>query len=48
MVDAIVVGFAEYAIYCGLIFMDKRHTAKSMKIYIAKISMHTVGAMPRC
>ena len=33
MVDTIVVGFAKYASYYGLIFMDKRHTMKSMKIY---------------
>ena len=30
VVGTIVV---EYASYCGLIFMDNRHTMKSMKIY---------------
>ena len=29
----IAVGFTKYASYCGLIFMDKRHTMKSTKIY---------------
>ena len=32
MVGTIVVGFAKkYAGYCGLIFVDKRHTTKSTK-----------------
>ena len=34
VVGTIVVGFAKYASYCGLIFIDKRYTTKSMKIYI--------------
>ena len=29
-----IVGFAKHASYCGLIFVDKRHTTKSMKISI--------------
>ena len=33
VVDTIVVEFAKYASYCGLIFIDKRHTTKSTKIY---------------
>ena len=33
MVGTIVVGFTKYASYCGLIFVDKRHTMKSTKIY---------------
>ena len=28
---AVIVGFAKDASYCGLIFVDKRHTMKSMK-----------------
>ena len=28
-----IVGFANYASFCGLIFVDKRHTSKSTKIY---------------
>ena len=32
VVGTIFVKF-EYASYCGLIFMDKNHTTKSMKIY---------------
>ena len=40
MEGTIIVGFAKYA---GLIFMDKRHTTKSTKIYTPqKISMHTI------
>ena len=31
---------AKYASYCGLIFMDKRHTMKSMKIYAAQKFLH--------
>ena len=34
MVGTIVVGFAKYATYCELTFMNKRHTTKSTKIYI--------------
>ena len=33
VVSTIVVRFTKYASYCGLIFVDKRHTMKSMKIY---------------
>ena len=33
MVGTIVVRFAKYASYCGLIFVDKRHTTKFTKIY---------------
>ena len=33
MVGTIVVRFAKYASYCGLIFVDKRHTMKSTKNY---------------
>ena len=36
LVVTIVVGFANYASYCGLIFMDKRNTTKSMKIYTSR------------
>ena len=32
MVGTMVVGFAKYASYCGLIFVGKRHTTKSAKI----------------
>ena len=28
-----IVRIAKYASYCGLIFVDKRHTMKSMKVY---------------
>ena len=28
-----IVRFVKYASYCGLIFVDKRHTKKSTKIY---------------
>ena len=34
MVGTIIVRFAKYTSYCGLIFVDKRHTMKSTKIYI--------------
>ena len=30
------MGFAKYANCCGLIFMEKRHTMKSIKIYTVK------------
>ena len=33
VVGTIVVRFAKYASYCGLIFVDKRHTTESTKIY---------------
>ena len=33
VVGTIAIGFAKYASYCGLIFVDKRHTMKSTKIY---------------
>ena len=33
VVDMIIVRFAKYASYCGIIFVDKRRTMKSMKIY---------------
>ena len=36
VVGTIVVGFAKYASYYGLIFVDKRHTTKSMKIYTSQ------------
>ena len=42
MEGTIVVEFAKYASYCGLIFVDKRHTIKSMKIYKSK-NFHTYG-----
>ena len=42
MVGTIVVGFAKYASYCGLIFVDKRRTMKFMKIFIPQISTHTL------
>ena len=32
MVRIIIVGLAKYASYCGLIFVDKRHTMKPTKI----------------
>ena len=32
-VGTIIVRFAKYASYCGLIFVDKRHTMTSTKIY---------------
>ena len=31
VMGTIVVRFAKYARYCGLIFVDKRHTTKSTK-----------------
>ena len=31
LVGTIIVGFAKYASYCGLSFVDKRHTMKSTK-----------------
>ena len=34
MVGTIVVRLAKYASYCVLIFVDKRHTTKSTKIYM--------------
>ena len=40
MVDAVVVGFTKYASYCGLIFVDKRHTMKSTKIYAPRKFLH--------
>ena len=33
VVGTIIVRFAKYASYCVLIFVDKRHTTKSTKIY---------------
>ena len=36
----IIVGFAKYASYCGLIFVDKRHTMKSTKIYTPPKFLH--------
>ena len=33
IIALVVIGFAKYASCCGLIFVDKRHTTKSMKIY---------------
>ena len=42
VVGTIIVQFAKYASYCGLIFMDKRHTMKFTKIIHSKISMHIV------
>ena len=32
-VGTIIVETAKYASYCGLIFVDKRYSTKSMKIY---------------
>ena len=32
VVGTIVAGFAKYASYCGLIFVDKRHITKSTKL----------------
>ena len=44
VVGTIVVRFAKYASYCGLIFMDKRHTMKSIKnLYTMKFSKHTLA-----
>ena len=40
MVDTIIVGFAKYASYCGLIFIDKRHTTKFTKIYTPQKFIH--------
>ena len=37
MVGTIVVGFAKYASYCELIFVDKRHTTKFTKISMCMI-----------
>ena len=34
----IVVGFVEYANCRGLIFVDKRHTRKSTKIFICTVA----------
>ena len=40
MVGTIVVRFAKYASYCGLIFVDKRHTMKCTKIYTPQKFLH--------
>ena len=40
MVGTIIVRFAKYASYCGVIFVDKRHTTKSMKIYTPRKFLH--------
>ena len=40
-IGTIIVRFAKYASYCGLIFVDKRHTFHK-NLYTSKISMHTV------
>ena len=40
VVGTIVVGFAKYASYFGLIFVDKRHTTKSMKFYMPQNFLH--------
>ena len=40
VMGTIIAGFAKYASYCGLIFMDKRHTMKSMKFYIPQKFLH--------
>ena len=40
VVDTFIVGFAKYASYCGLIFMNKRHTTKSTKIYTPRKFLH--------
>ena len=40
VVGTIIVRFAKYASYCGLFFMDKRHTTKSMKIYTTQKFLH--------
>ena len=45
MVGTIVVGFAKYASYCGLIFVDKRHTTKSMKIFTPQKFLHVRYSM---
>ena len=42
VVGTIIAGFAKYASYCGLVFMDKRHTMKSTKFYTPQISTHMV------
>ena len=47
MVDAIVIGFAKYASYCGLIFMNKRHITKSIHLknfyaYSIALRLHLV------
>ena len=41
MVVTIVVGFAKYASYCELIFVDKR-PQNPRKLYTSKVSTHTV------
>ena len=40
VVSTIIVRFAKYASYCGLIFVDKRHTTKSTKIYAPRKFLH--------
>ena len=35
-----IVGFAKYASYCGLIFVAKRHTTKSTKVYTPQKFLH--------
>ena len=32
--------FTKYTSYCGLIFVDKRHTMKSVKIYTPQKFIH--------
>ena len=40
LVGTIVIGFAKYPGYCGLIFLYKRYTTKSMKIYAPQKFLH--------
>ena len=40
LVGKIVIRFAKYASYCGLIFVDKRYTMKSTKIYTPRKFLH--------
>ena len=44
VVGTIIVGFAKYASYCGLIFVDKRHTYHKICeiLCTSKIFMRTV------
>ena len=35
-VGTIAIRFAKYASYCGLVFMNKRHTTKCTKIYTSQ------------
>ena len=43
MVGTIIAGFAKYASYCGLIFVDKYTVKIHENLYTSKISMHVVS-----